>query len=342
MIPTLIEKYKRLRTEQYLAQTYQYSYAFVGIGQHSLSNLYPVLHYLQVPLKYICVTSEEKARMVERKFHGVTATASLKRIVDDEAIKGVFVSASPSAHEFLASQIMKSGKSLFIEKPPCQSIKELDKLIALQKQSAVPIAMVGLQKRYAPVIQLLKKRLSKEHLINYDLHYLTGNYPEGNALLDLYIHPIDLVIYLFGKPEIIACKEVSKDSYILMLQHPHIIGTLELSSSYSWSNAEETMKVCTQSGVYYLKQMDTLTFSPKPTDIFGVPMEKVMSWHDQKDVLLQHNNFNAVLTNNPIYTNGYFNEIVAFTNGVERKKTKNLTSLDSVRDTYEIMEKLSL
>ena len=342
MIPKLIEKYKRLRTEQYLAQTYQYSYAFAGIGQHSLSNLYPVLHYLQVPLKYICVTSEEKARMVERKFHGVTATASLKRIVDDEAIKGVFVSASPSAHEFLASQIMKSGKSLFIEKPPCQSIKELDKLIALQKQSAVPITMVGLQKRYAPAIQLLKKRLFKEHLINYDLHYLTGNYPEGDTLLDLYIHPIDLVIYLFGKPEIIACKEVSKDSYILMLQHPHIMGTLELSSSYSWSNAEETMKVCTQSGIYHLTQMDTLTFSPKPTDIFGVPMEKVMSWHDKKEVLLQRNNFNAILTNNPIHTNGYFNEIVAFTNGVEGKKTKNLTSLDSVRDTYEILEKLSL
>ncbi len=342
MIPTLIEKYKRLRTEQYLAQTYQYAYAFVGIGQHSLSNLYPVLHYLQVPLKYICVSSEEKARMVERKFHGVTATASLKRIVDDEAIKGVFVSASPSAHESIASQILKSGKSLFIEKPPCQSIKELDRLIALQKQFSTLITMVGLQKRYAPAIQLLKKRLSQEHLINYDLHYLTGNYPEGNALLDLYIHPIDLVIYLFGKPEIIACKEVSKNSYILMLQHPHIMGTLELSSSYSWSNAEETMKVCIQSGIYHLTQMDTLTFSPKPTGLFGVPMEKVMSWHDKKDVLLQHNNFNAVLTNNPIYTYGYFNEIVAFANGVEGKKTKNLTSLDSVRDTYEIMEKLNL
>ena len=342
MIPTLIEKYKRLRTEQYLAQTYQYAYAFVGIGQHSLSNLYPVLHYLQVPLKYICVTSEEKARMVERKFHGVTATASLKRIVDDQAIRGVFVSASPSAHESIASQILKSGKSLFIEKPPCQSLEELDKLIALQKQFAAPIAMVGLQKRYAPVIQLLKKRLSKEHLINYDLHYLTGNYPEGNALLDLYIHPIDLVIYLFGKPEIIACKEVRKDSYILMLQHPHIIGTLELSSSYSWSNAKETMKVCTQSGVYCLTQMDTLSFSPKPTDLFGIPVEKVMNWHDKKEELLQRNNFNAVLTNNQIYTNGYFNEIVAFTNGVEGKKTKNLTSLNSVRDTYEIMEKLSL
>ena len=67
MIQQLIDRYKRLRTERFLAQTYQYSYAFVGMGQHSLTNIYPVLHYLGVPLKYICVTSERKARLIERK-----------------------------------------------------------------------------------------------------------------------------------------------------------------------------------------------------------------------------------------------------------------------------------
>ena len=39
MINQLIERYKRFRTEQYLAQIYQSQYAFVGMGQHSLSNL---------------------------------------------------------------------------------------------------------------------------------------------------------------------------------------------------------------------------------------------------------------------------------------------------------------
>ena len=58
----------------------------------------------------------------------------------------------------------------------------------------------------APAVQILLKRLRKEHLISYDLHFLTGNYPEGNALIDLFIHPLDLVTFLFGKPEIIACQ----------------------------------------------------------------------------------------------------------------------------------------
>ena len=76
MIRQFINRYKRLRTEHFLAQTYQYSYAFVGMGQHSLTNLYPVLHYLGVPLKYICVTSERKVRLIEQKYR-VKATTSL-------------------------------------------------------------------------------------------------------------------------------------------------------------------------------------------------------------------------------------------------------------------------
>ena len=105
----LINRYKRLRTEQYLAQTYQCDYAFVGMGQHSLTNLYPVLHYLGVPLKYICVTSESKAMLIEKKYI-IKATTSLDVIMNDDEVKGVFLSASPSAHFSLASQVLKSGK----------------------------------------------------------------------------------------------------------------------------------------------------------------------------------------------------------------------------------------
>ena len=210
MIQALINRYKRMRTEHYLRQTYQCSYAFVGLGQHSLTNLYPVLHYLGVPLKYICVTSARKARMLEQKFAGIRPVTSLDDVLSDEAVKGIFVSASPSAHYALASQILRSGKSLFIEKPPCRSLAELDGLILLQRLHRSPIAMVDLQKRYAPAVQLLQKRLKRERLISYSLNYLTGAYPEGDTLLDLFIHPLDLVCYLFGRPQILSCQQVTR------------------------------------------------------------------------------------------------------------------------------------
>ena len=337
MIQEIINRHKRMRTENYLRQTCQHQYAFVGMGQHSLTNLYPVLHYLGVPLKYICVTSERKAQLIERKFPGVKATTSLDTILKDETVKGIFVSASPSSHFSIASQILRCGKSLFIEKPPCQTLEELDFLIDLQQLYGSPVAMVGLQKRYAPAVQLLKKRLGKSHLVSYDLHYLTGAYPEGDVLLDLYIHPLDLVCFLFGKPDILVCRQVAKDSYLLMLQHPHVVGTLELSTSCTWIAAEETLKVCTKSGIYHLSQMEELTFSPTSSTAFGIPVEKLHTHHETKEILCQRNNFTPILANNQIYSQGYFNEIEAFVNAVEGRNHAITTDIKTIRETYQLI-----
>ena len=339
MIQELINRYKRIRTERFLRQTYQYQYAFVGMGQHSQTNLYPVLHYLGVPLKYICVTSERKAKLIEEKYR-IKTTTSFDEILNDEVIKGIFVSASPSAHFSIASQVLQSGKSLFIEKPPCQTLEELDTLIALQQQHGSPVAMVGLQKRYAPAVQQLKNRLRKERRFNYDLHYLTGAYPEGDALLDLYIHPLDLVCHLFGEPEILAIRQVAKNSYILMLQHPHVVGTLELSTAYTWTTAEESLKVCTHSGAYSLSQMEELTFTPTSSSVFGIPMEKLRPRHETNEVLYQRNNFTPILANNQVYTQGYYSEIEAFISKVENGKAEVATGLMSVRSTYELLQAL--
>ena len=210
--------------------------------------------------------------------------------------------------------------------------------------------MVGLQKRYAPAVQILQKHLRKEHLISYDLHYLTGAYPEGNALLDLYIHPLDLVCFLFGTPNIIACQQVVPVSYILMLRHPHIIGTLELSTSYTWTSAEESLKVCTSKGIYRLSQMDELTFEPKPSTILGIPIEKVHPHNKNIEYLYVLNNFipvfpnnqiySPVFPNNQIYSQGYFNELSAFVEAVEGNNANIVTSLESVRDAYLLIEKI--
>lgn len=338
MIQKLINRYKRLRTEHYLSQTYQHTYAFVGMGQHSLTNLYPVLNYLGIPLKYICVTSERKARMIEQKFPHVTATTSLDEILNDDNIKGVFVSASPDAHFTIASRILKSGKSLFIEKPPCQTLKELDVLINLQRLHGAPVAMVGLQKRYAPAMQILRERLGKERLVSYDLHYLTGAYPKGDALLELFIHPLDLIIKLFGQPEILACQRVATSSYILMLRHPKIVGTIELSTAYSWTAAEETLKICTASGIYRLSQMDELTYEPIPSTVFGLPSEKIRPWKKSIDYLYTRNNFTSILPNNQIYSQGYFNEILSFVETTEGRQANVASSIETARDTYIIIK----
>ncbi|MBR5169315.1 MAG: Gfo/Idh/MocA family oxidoreductase [Muribaculaceae bacterium] len=340
MIQQLINRYKRMRTERYLNETYRCQYAFVGMGQHSLTNLYPVLQYLQVPLKYICVTSERKARLIERKFKGIKATTKLDNVLYDEDVKGVLVAASPSAHFSMASRVLQSGKSLFIEKPPCLSLEELQKLIELQREFGSRVAIVGLQQRYAPAVQILKHRLKGEWLFNYDLHYLTGAYPEGDALLDLYIHPIDLATWLFGKAEIVSCLEIDEHSYILMLRHQHIIGTIELSTCHSWQDARQSLTVHTRSGCYHLARCEELSFVPKQTVIAGIPIEKIFPRRQSVEYLYRHDSFSPTIAQNSIYMQGFFQEISTFVNAVEGKKTNVLTDLQSVEPTLNLIDEI--
>jgi len=340
MIQQFINRYKRMRTERYLNETYHCQYAFVGMGQHSLTNLYPVLHYLQVPLKYICVTSERKARLIERKYKGIKATTRLDDVLNDEDVKGVMVAASPSAHFSIASRVLQSGKSLFIEKPPCQSVNQLQELIAMQEDSGSLVAMVGLQQRYAPAVQLLKRRLKGERLFNYDLHYLTGTYPEGDALRDLYIHPLDLATWLFGKAEIVSYLEIDEHSYILMLRHQDIVGTIELSTCHSWQDARQSLTVHTRSGCYHLAQCEKLSFVPKQTVIAGIPIEKLLPRRQSIEYLYRHDGFSPTIANNSVYTQGFFQEVSTFVNAVEGKKANVLSDLQSVEPTLKLIDEI--
>lgn len=338
-IQDAISRYKHLRSLRLLRQTYEGKYAFVGIGSHSTDNLYPVLHYLHVPLKNICCKSPDKLRWIERAFPHVVATTSLQDVLDDEEVKGVLVSVSPQAHFALAAAVIRSGKALFIEKPPCQSQAELSELINLRRSAGLPTVVVGLQKRRAPAMKILRKALEKRlGEASYNLRYLTGAYPEGDALLDLFIHPLDCAVFLFGKAEVKWVEPVGNHTLLITLQHANAHGLLELSTGYSWQNARESLTINTPRGVFELEQMERLTFQDKQSSLLGVPLEKVFPRRMATTELFNRSGFVPTLANNPVFTQGYFDTLQSFIRAAEGEKVSDIQSLEALSDTYSLLE----
>ena len=336
----LIKRYKHLRSLRQLRRTYGGKYAFVGIGGHSTDNLYPVLDYLHVPLKYICCRSSDKLSLIEAARPGVRATTSLPDVLANNEVKGVFVAAAPQAHFALASEVLRSGKALFIEKPPCQTLAELKQLIALQQEAQAVVA-VGLQKRSSPIMRILKKELKGcNGPITYNLRYLTGAYPEGDALLDLFIHPLDCMTSLFGEATLRWAEAVDGHTLLLMLSHRRATGILELSTAYSWSNATEQWTINTAKGTYDMAQFDELTFRSKPRQLMGVPLEKVFPHRPTAVSLFNRNNFVPLRANNQIVAQGYFDTVKGFVDAVEGNGTNIAAPLDSLVATYSLMESI--
>ena len=344
-IDEIIGRYKSVRSIRELNHIYTQRYALVGLGNHCVSNLLPVIHYLQLPLKYICCTSEKKAGLISQKYKGVKGTTSLQDILNDDTVSGVFVAANPHSHFHIANEVIKAGKSLFIEKPPCENERELKSLTDTVKLYGSKHIVVGLQRRFAPATQILQKRLRIGRGRHYHYRYLTGLYPEGDALLDLFIHPLDYVTFLFGKARVKAAEEMrSKDgtqTLFLMLEHQGITGMLELSTDYSWQDAQEQLSISTDKGQYVLDRMERLDFSPRHSAIWGIPLEKVFQNNATVVSLYGRNGFVPTVGNNQIVSQGFFSEIQAFADMVENRCEDNhVFGLESVKHVYSLMAEI--
>lgn len=337
MISPLIDKYKAFRKKKQLSQysAYSGSYAFVGVGNHSLSNLYPVLDYLGVPLKYIYSRTLENAQLTAKKYNA-QATDDLTIILNDDEIKGVFVCTHPDSHFALAKQIIAAGKALFIEKPPCKTTAELQELIDLSKDQTV---QVGLQKRYASVYTMIKKQMKAPQ--SYRLNFQTGAYPEGSALWDLFVHPLDLAIFLFGevKSSTIKQSQNKETSFVLLEHQSGVIGNLELSTDYSWTAPQESLVVNTKTGVFTSDGLFELSFTEKSQKIAGIPLEKVFPKPIQQHILLSNKGFVPIAENNSLSLQGYYGEISAFISAVENGKGE-LTNFKDLSASYGLLDEM--
>lgn len=338
IVDNVIQRWRKQRNIKMLHPNYNECYAFVGVGSHALQNLYPVLQYLGIKLKYVCCKNSNKIPLIEQRFD-VIGTTSLDMILNDDEVKGVFVCTSPQSHYELCHRVIKAGKYLFVEKPPCQNIIQLKELINLDCNHTT---MVGVQKRYSPFVQTLKNCLHKSRPISYTMIYHTGSYPEGNPLTELFIHPMDLVTHLFGKAEVKGFQRLNEKETTtiqILLSHKDISGFIELSTAHSWAVPKEQLHINTYCGEYRLENMEKLTYYPHTKKICGVPLEKLGLFTAKEQILAMRNNFSPLVSNNQLYSQGFLSEIKSFVDMVEHSG-KNISPLPSLLNTYQIIDSI--
>ncbi|MDR1592271.1 MAG: Gfo/Idh/MocA family oxidoreductase [Prevotellaceae bacterium] len=338
----LINIYKKMRTVRILGRDFTNKYAFVGIGNHSLHNLYPAIDSLKIRLKYIVCRSHRSLELISQNYPYLTGTTDFDTVLNDEEVKGVFICAAPAAHYQLTRQALLANKNVFVEKPVCTSSEELQRLIETEQASA-GFCMVGMQKRYSPCTALLKRRLKKDRTITYSYRFRTGAFPEGDVFWDLFIHPIDYVLFMFGSAQILGITATKMDAgkvtLMMILKHEHgVIGNIEMSTHHFWAEASEELYVNAESGFYEMSNHQMLYHTVKPPILLSLPLEKVIKFTPQKRSLFNSHTFIPVFQNNQFVSQGYFGEIQAFASQSERQQAHNLSSLKSLVETYRIVE----
>jgi predicted dehydrogenase len=137
----------------------------------------------------------DSARANERaREYNCKAFASVEELLD--AVDALSVTTPTTLHHEIASEAIKRGKHVFIEKPITTTIDEAKDLLELSRKQNVKI-QVGHIERFNPALLALEKYQIRPMFV--ESHRLAQFNPRGTdvaVVLDLMIHDIDIILSL--------------------------------------------------------------------------------------------------------------------------------------------------
>lgn len=342
MINSLINKARELRKARYFKNGLFHTkkqYAFIGVGMHSLTNLYPILRHYGINLKYICTKSSSWQNNMSLLFPGCTFTHRVEDITNDAGVEGVIISASPSSHFNLLLKMLEAGKKVFIEKPPCKTLPELDQLVKASKNS---VCRVGLQRRYWPGTKIVERKI--KHARSYTYQFRTGSYVEGDTLTELFIHPVDYALFLFGHGTV-KSYSVMQDGpgmtvHLHLLHENNVSGLIECSTQHSWNTPTDLLSIDGKKEHLTVQYPFLVEGEIKPTRLANIPSERILNQPTVKHQYFSANNFILPVQElNTIFLQGFYSELEAFINIVEGKNnTENKNDLPGLIELYKIFD----
>ncbi|MEE9385357.1 MAG: bi-domain-containing oxidoreductase [Nannocystaceae bacterium] len=217
---------------------------FIGAGGFARGILLPELsRNKKVRLTAVCTTTGTTAQQTAKNCGFEVATTELGDVLGDSGTHAVFVVTTHETHASLASQAIRAGKHVFVEKPMGLTSAQIDEYAeALGEARAgghAPCLMVGFNRRFSPHARLLKQEFGERStpmVISYRInagriapgHWTQDANVGGGRILGEVCHFVDFCGYLVGSSPIrvtatsIASARrdvIAHDSVVLNIQY---------------------------------------------------------------------------------------------------------------------------
>ena len=168
------------------------SIGFIGAGSYAQSHLLPnIPKKNNVFLKGVMTATSTSSRSVAERYGFDFCTGNEKDILEDENINTLFIATRHDSHAEFVLKGLKAGKHVFVEKPLCLTIEELEEIKLAtdphrqaqtegeefcpadggQAKTSVasrwdeistqPILMVGYNRRFSPLARIIKETFGK-------------------------------------------------------------------------------------------------------------------------------------------------------------------------------------
>ena len=204
----------------------------VGLGQMGVKHLNNLLNIKNINL--ISIYDKIKRKDLENKYNS-KFSENIKKVINNT--DAIIIATPTTTHFKYFLECSKKIKNIFIEKPLVTDIKQFKKILQITKKKKINLK-VGYIERYNPTIQLIKKIVKKNKILNLDFirtNNRQNKIKDTNIIFDIMTHDIDLALYLSGDVKKITSSGVKRRNKIKFaistLEHKNKCITRILSNS---------------------------------------------------------------------------------------------------------------
>jgi UDP-N-acetylglucosamine 3-dehydrogenase len=174
----------------------------IGVGSIGFNHARVFAELGDVELAAVVDVNAEAAQAVARRYRPNAYTDYLL-MLDSEQLDAVTIAVPTINHHEIATEVIKRGIPLLIEKPIASTVEEGRQLVAAAEKRCV-LLMVGHIERFNPSVTALKAHLAAGELgrvFQIDAHR-QGPFPDRvrdvGVVIDLAVHDLDVMRYVTG------------------------------------------------------------------------------------------------------------------------------------------------
>jgi predicted dehydrogenase/threonine dehydrogenase-like Zn-dependent dehydrogenase len=139
--------------------TQRVALGFIGAGNFAQSMLLPPLKRLGVRLRGVATSKPVNAKNTGKKYDFEFCATDASEILKDSEINLVFITSRHDSHAHYVAEAIRSGKSVFVEKPLALNSDELGLVLDVyngaENAGQAPFVMVGYNRRFSEPIRAI-------------------------------------------------------------------------------------------------------------------------------------------------------------------------------------------
>lgn len=253
---------------------------FIGAGSYAQSHLLPNIPKSNyVSLKGVMTATGASSRSAAERYGFDFCTTDEKDIIENDDINTVFIATRHDSHAHYVIKALKAGKHVFVEKPLCLNIQELENIRKFYELSATSyqLLMVGYNRRFSPLIQQIKKALGAGPMaMTYRVNAgaISKDYwiqdPEfgGGRVIGEVCHFVDALTFLSGSLPVTVYANAMNDANnlndtlnVLLTYRNGSIGTISYLANGDKSLPKERIEIFAHGSSAILDDFKKVTIS---------------------------------------------------------------------------------